>query len=633
MVRVDIWQLVEEDLFTDALAPWVPVAWWQNTDEWIQGDGSAWTPIKLDINWLVAESAVQENVDFVVVYDVTAWLHRKVLIADLVPWALQLIGEIDASTNPPYPASPEVGDTWIVTVQWTVWGETVEVWDQLIYSTSGWFIVQTNITQATTFEAVQGTALWKYMSPQTATPNNYPVLAGAFDAADAIKMRSVNDWTNTKVSPQQIADLAPNIYTADGTLTWNRVLDGDGLDLTITNANYIELNSTDELFLESSTIGLNALWSWAITSLGDLDLTAQELKISPNGTQWTVWDVLASVWIAGEAEWVNPSTLFSVPIWPTVAVVSKNWDNATGQVGDASKPFLTIEAANAATPLFGMIIIYPGTYNVTLNTSLRSLYLIDATLTGSITWNFLFITGTGGITNSSWFTSGSNISANISANTILMVSGLSSLTGLLTGNAQMVIRNISLWTSPWNLLPQFVGSFKDVVIQDIWKIECDIMLPWAYSIPNNGSWLVTSTIFKNIWSIECTNLATNLDWFTTLSFNNIWSLNCSWDVITVQWTAAFTYDSLVEFNNVNIKTDGYVVSWPWATAPDVSLRVIGWGVLDSAQTENVNRPTNPQNKLSLIAPRAASRVSWDWGSWVVNDLLGDTLVNSAITLW
>jgi hypothetical protein len=92
ILRVDIGQLAEPNIFTDAVvAPAVPIAWWQNTTEWVQGDGSALTPIMLDIDWLTQETSIQEWVDFVVVYDVTAGVHVKVLISDLVPWAMQLI--------------------------------------------------------------------------------------------------------------------------------------------------------------------------------------------------------------------------------------------------------------------------------------------------------------------------------------------------------------------------------------------------------------------------------------------------------------------------------------------------------------------------------------------------------------
>ncbi len=86
----------------------------------------------------------------VFVWTGSAWFD----ISQTITNPLTLKGEIDASTNPAFPASPSVGDVWIITVAGTVGGETVEVGDQLIYSTSGWFILQTNIGQAS--ETVAG---------------------------------------------------------------------------------------------------------------------------------------------------------------------------------------------------------------------------------------------------------------------------------------------------------------------------------------------------------------------------------------------------------------------------------------------------------------------------------------------
>jgi hypothetical protein len=65
---------------------------------------------------------------------------------------MTLKGEIsNASTNPSYPSSPTIGDVWIVTTEaGTVGGVTVEVGDQLVYGSSGWFAIQTNIGQAST---------------------------------------------------------------------------------------------------------------------------------------------------------------------------------------------------------------------------------------------------------------------------------------------------------------------------------------------------------------------------------------------------------------------------------------------------------------------------------------------------
>jgi len=64
-----------------------------------------------------------------------------------IAWALVLQWEIsNANTNPWFPSTPVVGDTYIITTNpWTVWWLDVEIGDQLIYSTSWWFVLQANL--------------------------------------------------------------------------------------------------------------------------------------------------------------------------------------------------------------------------------------------------------------------------------------------------------------------------------------------------------------------------------------------------------------------------------------------------------------------------------------------------------
>ncbi len=84
------------------------------------------------------------------VWNGTAWVNATQVINS----PMNIKGEIDASSNPAYPATPSVGDVWVVTVAGTVGGVTVEVGDQLVYSTSGWFILQANLQDAS--ETVKG---------------------------------------------------------------------------------------------------------------------------------------------------------------------------------------------------------------------------------------------------------------------------------------------------------------------------------------------------------------------------------------------------------------------------------------------------------------------------------------------
>ena len=78
----------------------------------------------------------------------TSWIN----LSQVVTNAVTLKGEIsNANTAPAYPSTPTIGDQWIVTTNaGTVGGTSVEVGDELIYSTSGWFVIQRNLVAATT---------------------------------------------------------------------------------------------------------------------------------------------------------------------------------------------------------------------------------------------------------------------------------------------------------------------------------------------------------------------------------------------------------------------------------------------------------------------------------------------------
>jgi hypothetical protein len=77
----------------------------------------------------------------------TDWVDLSMIVTN----AMVLRGEIaNAASNPAFPANPVVGDTWRITTQaGQVGTEVVEVGDELVYSTSGWFTLQRNLVAAT----------------------------------------------------------------------------------------------------------------------------------------------------------------------------------------------------------------------------------------------------------------------------------------------------------------------------------------------------------------------------------------------------------------------------------------------------------------------------------------------------
>ncbi len=77
----------------------------------------------------------------------TGWVN----ISQVVSAPTVMRGEIaNASSSPAFPSSPSVGDTYFITsTSGTVGGLAVEVGDQLVRSTSGWFVLQANLQAAT----------------------------------------------------------------------------------------------------------------------------------------------------------------------------------------------------------------------------------------------------------------------------------------------------------------------------------------------------------------------------------------------------------------------------------------------------------------------------------------------------
>lgn len=135
---------------------------------------------------------MEENSDFVAIYDVSAGEHKKVLLADLIPGVMQLISEIDASANPPFPSTPDIGDAYVITVAGTVGGIVVENGDLLLYSASGWFVLQRNMEVATQADMEIGTDNAKYSTAARSNPNNYTT-ASAIVGTEEVKFWSPTD--------------------------------------------------------------------------------------------------------------------------------------------------------------------------------------------------------------------------------------------------------------------------------------------------------------------------------------------------------------------------------------------------------------------------------------------------------
>lgn len=328
MVRVSVPQLIDPNLFeSDPFTlPPSTVAYPLPVWPWIAGGTNAWDPLVLDINWLPQETSIQEGIDFAVVYDVSAWLHVKVLISDLVPWSMQLIGEIaDANTNPWFPATPNIWDVWIITtIAGTVGWVTVEIGDQLIYSTSWWFVAQTNITEATQAEMEAGTAVWfKFASPITTNPANYTNHSGTFTWGDRIRMWSNADNAVVGVIPQSIADLANefvNITEAAflALVSWSSLVKWKVYE--VFSAGYTEFAY---LRATSNNTYLNIGESWVaeidVTWLVTYDITnvslAKKIRLLTTGTSELLGEITNNQLWYGNKFYILQNTTTTVTSW------------------------------------------------------------------------------------------------------------------------------------------------------------------------------------------------------------------------------------------------------------------------------------------------------------------------------
>ena len=149
------------------------------------------------------------------VWDGTAWVNATQVVTN----AMTIKGEIDASANPSYPATPSVGDVWVITVAGTVGGVTVEVGDQIVYSTSGWFSLQSNLVDAS--ETVKG-----YI--ELATQAEVNTVTDAVRAVTPLTLQTKLDIDRAKTYKTAIATLTANTPL---TITHNLAL-GNAQDYT-----------------------------------------------------------------------------------------------------------------------------------------------------------------------------------------------------------------------------------------------------------------------------------------------------------------------------------------------------------------------------------------------------------------
>ncbi len=131
-----------------------------------------------------------------------------------------------------------------------------------------------------------------------------------------------------------------NIYTNDGALTSDRLLDGDWNQFWISNASEIVIEANDAINIEASNdLDITSNDSVSVTSDSITLLWLSELVMQPNSTQGNIWDVLVSTDVNGAVEFASPSSIGWVDLYKInnllvtdinlVAATDMEWDVST----------------------------------------------------------------------------------------------------------------------------------------------------------------------------------------------------------------------------------------------------------------------------------------------------------------
>jgi hypothetical protein len=228
---------------------------------------------------------------------------------------------------------------------------------------------------------------------------------------------------------------------------------------------------------------------------------------------------------------------------------------------------------------------------------------------------------------------GSTISATITWN-ILIIDNVTAVTGQISNSTSIWFghfSNIQLWSSPWDLIPNFGWAITNwrSFMSNIGRILC------TWSVFNcNAMWAVWSastTFVHNVWEIRCGSLISWIDDLHNIKFRWVSYIETTSDTIICD-PNLLSWRPIIEIDDCRIKSSWYIVRWTWWVGQWIKLNIIWGTTLESTQTENITWTANPANKVILM---------WLWvkskrprnSFGVVNDVVPDTLVNSAIDLW
>lgn len=315
-----------------------------------------------------------------------------------------------------------------------------------------------------------------------------------------------------------------------------------------------------------------------------------------------------------------PSPL--VPITADTAIVNGQGNDATGAAGDRGLPFATATAALAAVWFTGTVIIENVNLTENITTGFQRLYLVNSTVTGTLTANWLFLYGDNQVFNrSTWWASPLGRSwwyGNISANAfwVMQIRGLYDIRGNITwGRSQISIGNIAKLSSTTDIWGD--GTTKPQQV-DMYNIEYIDAPSWAIF---NQDWSASvgqpiRYDIRNIQSINAQNIVTWTDSLTEIEMDRVrYGVN----VIT-QWDC-FVGDQLELLRMTYCDLNANTLMNMSSPALGAITVVDSWHNFIRTPWDPIIWATNPIGQVTLRS--SFSTIAFGWNSaWVVNQTVG-----------
>jgi len=325
-----------------------------------------------------------------------------------------------------------------------------------------------------------------------------------------------------------------------------------------------------------------------------------------------------------------------VPIWSSVAYVNKSWDDATGQIGDRGKPFLTPQAAITALPFQAKLVIEDGIYSWIGNTLDCQWKNISITLHNANIWNNII---NANYLNIDWIWSTRSANTNRAQVTGQIDTNFLYMTNVAWIGAELTSWHLTQWyfsnceiqsvNNPTFLL----NDTSNFSIVDFWNCYISTRDTSFIDWTNNDTYVLWKFYWCSLLSSDF--LSSNSELFTWLNNNFLISfvngnvLQSSWDVFSwvSTWTSQFGTSLTLDISNCEVKSENwYIMNMSWANTMDLKSYN---STIISGQSENINRASNPANVVNLKSSSISKR---PWNTLgVVNAVVANDFIDANIT--